>query len=29
MLNGSYYAVEPEICGIPQTDIDANPHLFS
>jgi FtsP/CotA-like multicopper oxidase with cupredoxin domain len=29
MLNGSYYAVEPDTCGIPQPDIDANPHLFS
>ena len=29
MLNGSYYAVEPDVCGIPQPDIDANPHLFS
>jgi len=29
MLNGRFYNVDSETCGIPQPDIDANPHLFS
>ena len=29
MLNGKVYNVKPDICGIPQPDITANPQLFS